>query len=69
MQEHPDTVGGAMLTGIREAVRALHLLRRDSPEAAGEAADMVASETHRPRKQVLRPPPQPAGALRWPSPC
>ena len=41
-----------MLTGIREAVRALHLLRRDSPEVAGEAADMVASENYRPRTKV-----------------
>ena len=41
-----------MLTGIREAVRALHLLRDDSPEAAGEAADQVASENYRPRKKA-----------------
>ena len=41
-----------MLTGIREAVRALHLLRNDSQEAAAEAATMVSAELHRPRKGV-----------------
>ena len=52
LQEHPDTVGGAFLTGVREAVRALHLLREDDPETAGDAADLVASEDYRPRKKV-----------------
>ena len=41
-----------MLTGIREAVRALHLLRNDSLEAAAEAATMVSAEAHKPRKGV-----------------
>ena len=41
-----------MLTGIREAVRALHLLRNDSQEAAAEAANMVSAEAHKPRKGV-----------------
>ena len=41
-----------MLTGIREAIRALHLLRGDSEEAGAEAADAVASEVHRKRKKV-----------------
>ena len=43
-----------MLTGIREAVRALHLLRNDSLEAAAEAATMVSAEAHKPRKGVSR---------------
>ena len=41
-----------MLTGVREAVRALHLLRNDSQEAAAEAATMVSAEAHKPRKGV-----------------
>ena len=38
-KEHPDTVGGAMLTGMREAARALGLLRADSEGAAAAAAE------------------------------
>ena len=35
-KEHPDTVGGAMLTGMREAVRAFHMLQGE--DAFGRAA-------------------------------
>jgi len=42
-QEHPDTVGGAMLTGVREAVRALSLLRGDDARFGAAAADDVAT--------------------------
>jgi hypothetical protein len=41
-KEHPDTVGGAMLTGMREAARALGLLRADSQGAAAAAAEVGA---------------------------
>ncbi|KAL3151309.1 hypothetical protein ABBQ38_013146 [Trebouxia sp. C0009 RCD-2024] len=40
-KEHPDTVGGAMLTGVREAVRALRMLRGASEEEANAAAGAV----------------------------
>ena len=43
LQEHPDTVGGAMLTGVREAVRALSLLRGDDVGFGAAAADDVAT--------------------------
>ncbi|KAA6418404.1 MAG: hypothetical protein FRX49_11660, partial [Trebouxia sp. A1-2] len=39
--EHPDTVGGAMLTGVREAVRALRMLKGASEEEANAAAGGV----------------------------
>ncbi|KAK9826354.1 hypothetical protein WJX81_001448 [Elliptochloris bilobata] len=42
-KEHPDTVGGAMLTGMREAVRALSLLRGDDGRFGAAAADDVAT--------------------------
>jgi hypothetical protein len=42
-QEHPDTVGGAMLTGVREAVRALSLLRGDDARFGAAAADDIAT--------------------------
>ena len=54
LQEHPDTVGGAMLTGLREAVRALHLLRGDSEAAGTDAADAIPSEAPRKRKATVR---------------
>ncbi len=40
-QEHPDTVGGAMLTGVREAVRALHMLKGDDEDDVDVAAGAV----------------------------
>ncbi|KAL0040091.1 hypothetical protein WJX79_005960 [Trebouxia sp. C0005] len=40
-KEHPDTVGGAMLTGVREAVRALRMLKGASEEEANAAAGGV----------------------------
>ena len=53
MQEHPDTVGGAMLTGVREAVRALRMLRGASEEHANAAAGAVdGGLPSRKRKQV-----------------
>jgi len=53
MQEHPDTVGGAMLTGVREAVRALRMLKGASEEEANAAAGGVdGGLPSRKRKQV-----------------
>lgn len=47
VKEHPDTVGGAMLSGLREAVRTLELLAGHSEaEAAAEAA-MTTAEVWR----------------------
>lgn len=40
-KEHPDTVGGAMLTGMREASRAIQLLKGGA--AAEEAAALTAA--------------------------
>lgn len=55
IQEHPDTVGGAMLTGVREAVRALRMLKGASEEDANAAAGAVdAGLPSRKRKQVRR---------------
>ncbi|KAK9903424.1 hypothetical protein WJX75_005208 [Coccomyxa subellipsoidea] len=54
-KEHPDTVGGAMLTGMREAVRALHLLTGDDDAAAQTAAaqvDSVAAAKRRASRDV-----------------
>lgn len=52
-QEHPDTVGGAMLTGVREAVRALRMLKGASEEEANAAAGGVdGGLPSRKRKQV-----------------
>ena len=52
-QEHPDTVGGAMLTGVREAVRVLRMLKGDTEEEANAAAGAVdAGLPSRKRKQV-----------------
>lgn len=44
MKEHPDTVGGAMLSGLREAVRALDLLRGSSEADAAAEAAMATAE-------------------------
>ena len=52
MQEHPDTVGGAMLSGMREALRALRLLKGDSDEVGATAAAAVDTSTARKRRQV-----------------
>ena len=53
LQEHPDTVGGAMLTGLREAVRALRMLKGASEEEANAAAGAVdGGLPSRKRKQV-----------------
>jgi hypothetical protein len=41
-KEHPDSVGGAMLSGLREASRAVQLLRGP---AGADAAALVASRT------------------------
>lgn len=50
-KEHPDTVGGAMLTGMREAIRAFHMLRGE--EAFGRAAAaQVDKDAVRKRKKV-----------------
>lgn len=54
IKEHPDTVGGAMLSGLREAVRALHWLSGGDEETAlGEAAAaQVASDTAHKKARV-----------------
>ena len=55
MQEHPDTVGGAMLSGVREAVRAMRMLKGASEEEANAAAGAVdGGLPSRKRKQVLK---------------
>ena len=37
IKEHPDTVGGAMMSGVREAARALEILQDDKKQGAQEA--------------------------------
>ena len=50
LQEHPDTVGGAMLTGVREAVRAFCMLTGDGADAIAAAAAQVDTDAvHRQR--------------------
>lgn len=50
-KEHPDTVGGAMLTGMREAIRAFHMLKGE--DAFGKAAALqVETDAVRKRKKV-----------------
>jgi len=45
VKEHPDTVGGAMLSGFREASRAIELLTESGTEAAADVrAAMVAAQ-------------------------
>lgn len=56
-KEHPDTVGGAMLTGVREAVRAFHALRGEDSFGRAAAAQ-VDRDAVRKRRKVRR--------LRWP---
>ena len=51
-QEHPDTVGGAMLTGMREAIRALRMLGGDNEEIAAAIASHVDTSTAKKRRQV-----------------
>jgi len=43
-REHPDTVGGAMLSGLREAARVLDLAAEEEAEAAEEGRMDVAEE-------------------------
>lgn len=52
LQEHPDTVGGAMLTGMREAIRALRLLEGDNEEIASLLAAHADTSTAKKRRQV-----------------
>ena len=50
-KEHPDTVGGAMLTGLREAVRVFHMLKGE--DAFGKAAAaLVDKDAVRKRKKA-----------------
>lgn len=51
-QEHPDTVGGAMLTGMREAIRALRMLGGDNEEIAAAIASHADTSTAKKRRQV-----------------
>lgn len=51
-QEHPDTVGGAMLTGMREAIRALRMLKGDNEEIAAALAAHADTSTAKKRRQV-----------------
>jgi lysine-specific histone demethylase 1 len=50
-KEHPDSVGGAMMSGLREAARALQLLR--GPDDA-DAAALVSSRTQTMSKTDMR---------------
>ena len=53
-KEHPDTVGGAMLTGLREGVRVFHMLKGE--DAFGKAAAaLVDKDAVRKRKKVCHP--------------
>jgi monoamine oxidase len=40
IKEHPDTVGGAMLSGLREAARAIEILENDKREGARGAKEV-----------------------------
>jgi hypothetical protein len=51
-KEHPDTVGGAMLTGLREAMRALHLLAGDEERLGEAAAADVTTDVPRKKTRV-----------------
>lgn len=54
-KEHPDTVGGAMLTGLREAIRVFHMLKGE--DAFGKAAAaLVDKDAVRKRKKVSHTP-------------
>ena len=53
LQEHPDTVGGAMLTGMREAIRALRMFRGDREEVASLRASQADTSTAKKRRQVF----------------
>ena len=53
LQEHPDTVGGAMLTGMREAVRAIHLLRGDSSSGAEAELDAIPIEAPKKKRRKV----------------
>ena len=51
-KEHPDTVGGAMLTGLREAIRVFHMLKGE--DAFGKvAAALVDKDAVRKRKKIV----------------
>jgi len=43
-QEHPDTVGGAMLTGLREASRILEMDNADEEDGAGVGGEALVSK-------------------------
>lgn len=45
--QHPDTVGGAMLSGVREASRAMLLMK------GGDADTISTMLAQEPRRQVL----------------
>ena len=49
-KEHPDTVGGAMLTGVREAVRAFHALRGEDSFGRAAAAQVDRDAVRKRRK-------------------
>jgi len=51
-KEHPDTVGGAMLTGMREAIRVFHMLKGEE-EFGKAAAALVDKDAVRKRKKVI----------------
>lgn len=51
VKEHPDTVGGAMLSGLREAVRALDILIADKREGVAMAAEVSEAVAQLKRKQ------------------
>lgn len=51
IKEHPDTVGGAMMTGTREAARALEILMDDAAEGAATAAEVGTAVAELKRKR------------------
>jgi len=50
LKEHPDTVGGAMMSGVREAVRAIEILMGDKREGATMASHVTAAMIELKRK-------------------
>lgn len=53
IKEHPDTVGGAMLSGLREAARAIEILENDKREGARGAKEVGQAVAELKRKHAM----------------
>jgi len=53
IKEHPDTVGGAMLSGLREAARAIEILENDKREGARGAKEVGQAVAELKRKHAI----------------